>query len=207
MKIIALHFCVLVLLGSLPGFSQTQETTHTRIVRMTNQQMDSIYNIRERRAIQKALKKIAAYEINTRKDTLINISIAGGHLREVPEFIQYCTNLKLLRMESNNFDSFPAFMGNLHELIYLNLTDNNLTEIPGFIFQLENLETLNLSSNRITKLPRELNRMEHLKEIGLYNMHNNIRKLKIRKNNTITRMVLRGNDLKKLPRSIKKLKK
>lgn len=74
------------------------------------------------------------------------------------------------------------------------------SDFPEVVLQCKNLESLELLGTQISVLPKSLNALPNLRVINVYH-HRSTRKLRLRKNNTVTALRIRGSNPKKLPRS------
>ncbi len=87
----------------------------------------------------------------------------------------------------------------------LSFADNKLSALPEEIYQCQQLRELELVNTSVKRLGKELSRLPRLQSVYVYN--NNISgKLKLRKNVTVTKLVLRGIRGENLPRSYRNFK-
>ena len=73
-------------------------------------------------------------------------------------------------------------------------------DLPDVVLQCKNLESLELIKTRIRQLPDGLNELTKLSVIRIYN-HRSKHPLKLKKNNYVTSLIIRGGNPKNLPRS------
>ncbi|XP_066536109.1 leucine-rich repeat-containing protein 27-like [Hoplias malabaricus] len=89
-------------------------------------------------------------------------------LKDIPEYVLKCTELKNLYLEGNKMPSLPENMFScLPNLIWLDLRNNQLTGLPADIGQHRCLKTLLLEGNPITELPVELGTVITLRALSL----------------------------------------
>jgi len=110
---------------------------------------------------------------------LIELSLCGLELEELPPEIVKCTQLETLLVgrvdkkvgESiwNKLSEFPDAVFQLTNLKRLDLGENQITSIPDAIGQLSNLNTLCLGKNQITQIPEVLEQLSNLRELDLGN--------------------------------------
>ncbi|GEM_PF-6182049 len=77
------------------------------------------------------------------------------------------TQIKVLRLGTNNLKVLPAELFNLKNLVNLGLIQNGLTMIPADIAKLTNLKILNLADNNLTTLPDEVSQLTALEQLVL----------------------------------------
>jgi Leucine-rich repeat (LRR) protein len=61
-----------------------------------------------------------------------------------------------VRLENNQFTTFPETLLELENMRALVLKDNKIDQLPASIDQLEYLEYLNVENNNLTELPNQL---------------------------------------------------
>jgi Leucine-rich repeat (LRR) protein len=73
-------------------------------------------------------------------------------VNEVPNYIQYMTNLEKLQLTNCSIREIPSFLGQLKKLKLLNLRDNSIktVDLSGGVFQ--ELEVLVLKHNKIKSI-------------------------------------------------------
>ncbi|XP_047510034.1 ras suppressor protein 1-like isoform X2 [Pieris napi] len=69
-------------------------------------------------------------------------------------------SLRELYLGDNDFEYFPAEIGNLKNLQILSLAQNDLIEVPGELGQLTKLRELHLQGNILVVLPPEIGFLE-----------------------------------------------
>lgn len=79
------------------------------------------------------------------------------------------TQIKVLRLGTNNLKVLPAELFTLASLVQLGLAGNGLTTIPADIAKLTNLKIINLSSNELVSLPVEIGNLTELTDLDLSN--------------------------------------
>lgn len=70
---------------------------------------------------------------------------------EIPESIDFLSNLNQITLDNNNIKTIPVTIGNLHNLTHLNLCGNSIEFIPESIYKLIKLKYVNLRRNCISK--------------------------------------------------------
>ena len=73
-------------------------------------------------------------------------------------------------------------------------------DLPAILFQCRNLESLELINTTVRHLPSTLNVLTHLRLVRIYN-HAGKKCIKLKDNNHITELIIRGDHPKPLPRS------
>lgn len=74
--------------------------------------------------------------------------------------------------------------------------------LPPEILKCMNLEVLELLDTRLESIPGSVGELKHLKTLFVYNNRSG-RRLRLEKNNTITRLVIRSDDHKQLPKNFR----
>ena len=120
----------------------------------------------------------------------LTMNMPQGQMTEIPEWLEYLTNLTSLSLPKNHLTNFPESFGellnlnylyapenqlkvipetfgNLTNLTYLVLSENKLTELPESIGNLTNLTTLHLFSNELTSLPKSIENLTNLSRLYL----------------------------------------
>jgi len=78
------------------------------------------------------------------------------------------TNLRVLNLTGNKFETIPDFVGNLKKLEELNLSGNHLLkELPDSIGNLTNLRILNISRNKLQTIPDSIGNLKKLEKLDL----------------------------------------
>ncbi len=88
-------------------------------------------------------------------------------LRDLPQEIQFCTNLREADLCHNMFESIPLPLLNCRRLESLNLAFNKITILPPEIGQLEELQILRLDGNDLESLPSEFGNLTTLTRLCL----------------------------------------
>ena len=135
------------------------------------------------------------FHANFQNLSCLHLNRAG--LKEIPEFINNLSSLRILDLSSNQLEDINSLdslskleilvlnynkiqflsLGNLRVLQYLSLHHNSLTSIPDNLCQLTNLQTLILDHNYISIIPANIGFLKKLKYLYLY--HNQIQNIPI----------------------------
>tara|TARA_B100001109_G_C18861951_1_gene474488 strand:- start:3829 stop:4671 length:843 start_codon:yes stop_codon:yes gene_type:complete len=78
-------------------------------------------------------------------------------------------NLRILKLSSFDFSTFPTEIFKLKRLRFLELAMSSIDEIPKEIKKLDSLEFLSFRLNNLSQIPNELSKIETLKAIDLAN--------------------------------------
>ena len=119
------------------------------------------------------------YIVAEEAEKIEKVIIGFCHLKQIPNYVNTMSNLKILNLMENNISLMPNEITRLINLETLNLSNNQINLIPNHIFTLKSLKTLDLSYNKIDKI-----------EIG------NIM------NCTLVNININNNDIKELPKNI-----
>lgn len=98
---------------------------------------------------------------------LTNIYLQANYLTELPEAIQFLTNLETLDVSQNQLSKIPHAIGKLVKLKRIILTHNQLTNLPSSLGNVKDLMSLLLSKNKLTDLPYSLHQCIHLEDLQL----------------------------------------
>lgn len=175
---------------------------------------------------EKSLKNYAGYVIEN--GHIVELSLFGFRLSNLPEEIGELTQLKKLNLSHNNLNSLtasftnltslqiidlswnqfqilPEFIGDLISLIKIDLQYNKLTSLPDSMGKLHFLETLSLTDNPLKELPESIGQLMNLEEISLENCHLNSLPSSISQLKHLKNMNLSWNRIKELPNSFENL--
>jgi len=139
-------------------------------------------------------------------DKVLIIEISKKDIKEIPEKIFECINLKKLNLSSNLIKTIPKEIENLIYLEELYLDRNLITELPEEIGNLKNLKKIILSNNKIKNLPNNFYNLENLEILNL--MCNELEYISddINKLKKLEYLYLRNNKLRYIPKDISKIK-
>lgn len=124
---------------------------------------------------------------------ITSINLSGRNLKDIPEEVFGCINLRKLNLSNNSISCIPLKIRNLRKLEVLNLTGNKLAQLHGGLFQLIKLKRLVLANNNIKSLPNQIEKLTKLEALMVQNnklisinsdhLTQQIRKLNISNNN------------------------
>ncbi|NOS93708.1 MAG: leucine-rich repeat domain-containing protein [Cyclobacteriaceae bacterium] len=83
-------------------------------------------------------------------------------------------------------------------IISLSISNTRITSLPKSLFECTELEELELVNTSVRKLPRKLRKLKKLRAVYIYNNRTS-QPLVLRKNTSVDRLVIRGEDPSKLP--------
>jgi len=119
---------------------------------------DSLENLKPR-------KKADEFNISPTA-TIVNYD--GWKLKEIPEKVFACTNLKKLVFSRNDLEKFPMEVLDFEQLRILDLSMTPIVDIPEEIGKLQNLKQLKLNYNYTLDLPKGLSKLQKLEKISMY---------------------------------------
>jgi leucine-rich repeat protein SHOC2 len=97
---------------------------------------------------------------------VVNLSRRG--LTEIPEELYLnASNIKVLKLYGNRFDSLPSDIVEFKNLEKLYVGKNDLRYLPASIGELKKLKILSLTANKLDSLPEEIGGMESLEQLWL----------------------------------------
>ena len=91
-------------------------------------------------------------ELFTPDRKVIYVNLDRNRLSSFPDILSTLSNLKWLRLNSNNLSELPA-LDNLTELRRIYLRDNNFSSVPEALKDLPKLNDIDLSGNPIGEIP------------------------------------------------------
>lgn len=97
----------------------------------------------------------------------LNLSLQT--LERLPYEFTQLTNLKILDISYNNFESFPVQILSCINLDTLNLKLSHIDDIPTEISKLKNLKKLILDDNRLSCFPMAVTDLAELRELSISN--------------------------------------
>jgi Leucine-rich repeat (LRR) protein len=110
--------------------------------------------------------------------------------------------MKYVYVANENFTSLPD-VGEKNdplEVTALSISGYKKKKLPASVYHCRNLQQLELVNTHITKLPRRLNKLRDLTHIEVYN-NTPAGRLKLGRNNTVTRLKIRGESPEHIPGS------
>lgn len=119
---------------------------------------------------------------------LNGIKVSGNLLKQLPDAVGTCRDVKSVRayanqlsslpesicnlsyatemsLQGNRLEYLPAALGSLQQLQYLSLHDNNLRALPASVVQLQELQWLYLYNNKLQDLPKGIGRLRRLERL------------------------------------------
>ncbi|CAK9065422.1 Leucine-rich repeat-containing protein 1 (LANO adapter protein) (LAP and no PDZ protein) [Durusdinium trenchii] len=119
---------------------------------------------------------------------LNGIKVSGNLLKELPDGVGRCHDVKAVRayanqlrslpdsicelaqatemsLQGNRLELLPSSLGSLQQLQYLSLHDNNLRALPASMVHLEELRWLYLYNNQLQDLPKGVGRLKNLERL------------------------------------------
>ena len=115
------------------------------------------------------------------------------------------SNLKVIRINYTNLDTFPVFIREYKTLVELDLSNNKIKSIPHWIVELEYLESINLENNRLDSINLSTFKLINLRKLDLNNNQISLIPSQIEGLKQLEILNLESNKLKKLPKQIKSL--
>lgn len=136
---------------------------------------------------------------------LNTLDLSKNKIKSLPSTISGLLELKYLRLYNNrNFNIIPKDIGDLKNLELLDFAGTNVKEIPKSIGSCKKLVHLTGNASKIQGLPSEIGDCKFLKYINLG--HNSLTKIPEEIGNLpLEFLVLSGNKIKQLPKSLSKL--
>lgn len=105
---------------------------------------------------------------------VVNLNRIG--LSQIPgEVYLNATNIRVLKLYGNRFDSLPTNISEFKNLEKLYVGKNNLKYLPSSIGELKKLKVLSLTANKLDSLPEEIGELESLEQLWLW--QNNLKTL------------------------------
>lgn len=178
------------------------------------------------------ISTMKAYNLDTarrRPGEVTELYLHHCGLREVPEVVWRCPNLRKLEITANPLQNLPAAFGALRQLEHLSLagnqlrqlpaelaflthlrhldlSDNHLDKLPDPLLPLSRLEFLSLKGNALAELPPGIENWQQLEQLDLSD--NRLQKLSVRLGHlrALRDLRLNGNRLRSLPRTLGRLR-
>lgn len=156
-------------------------------------------------------RKVAAW---IQQGKIRGLDMAGSAYTLHPKTAEYCleilykfSNLKILYLNGNYYQTLPESLGQLIHLQELDVSGNQLTKLPQSVGQLTNLQELWLSGNRLTTLPQSIGQLTRLHSLNVY--RNQLTKLppSVGQLANLEYLNASRNQLLSLPESMKQLNK
>lgn len=127
---------------------------------------DSISRYRIVQNEKVARERIAAYQSNTRIDTLKTIDLSYGRLHELPDFVFKATATQRLILDYNDFRKLPGKTKKLKQLKRLDWSQIQEAHKKAKLPKLKSLEYLDLSENEFQKVAK-LKKLKSLQSLDL----------------------------------------
>ncbi len=142
------------------------------------------------------------WKVDVRNGSVIQLSIRGHELTEIPKCIRNLKSLEWLDVGYNPLKMVPEWIGEFRSLKELLITENDITKLPSTIGNLQSLEILKLSNNQLKRLPDSIGNLSSLKTLVIFN--NQLEELTsdIGKLTSLQELNLRDNKLTEIPRTI-----
>ncbi|WP_313139186.1 COR domain-containing protein [Myroides sp.] len=143
--------------------------------------------------------KLKELKTNTSK-----VQLNSGRLKEIPNKLRTCNNLKYLDLFGNTINIIPDWFYEFKNLENLSLKNNSFKDLPIIVFTIENLNCFNISENQISKITDHyFKNLMHIEKVDLsYNQISYISNDKITFSKC-TNLNLKGNKLEEFPIAIK----
>ncbi|MBP1593800.1 MAG: hypothetical protein H6Q12_818 [Bacteroidetes bacterium] len=87
---------------------------------------------------------------------ITKLDLSNRNLKEFPQDIFQCLNLRKLILSNNLIDQIPPQIISLRKLKVLDLSHNKIGQLYANVFKLPELETLNISYNNVKKIPHQI---------------------------------------------------
>lgn len=135
------------------------------------------------------------------------VQLTTGRLKEVPNELKICTEIKNLDLFGNNIQEVPDWFFKFKKLEHLILRNNSLKLLPTIVFTIENLKYLNLGENQINEISgHNFMNLMNIEKVDLsYNQILSIPYEKI-KYSKCTNLSINGNRLTDFPSVISEVK-
>lgn len=91
-------------------------------------------------------------KLKSLKPSINQVQLTNGRLKQIPNELKICTNIKYLDLFGNSIQEMPDWFFQFKKLEHLSLKNNALKELPTSVFTLESLKYLNLSDNQIREI-------------------------------------------------------
>ncbi|KAL7718027.1 Adenylate cyclase [Entamoeba marina] len=151
-----LSYCLLVLHESEDLINYTMQSNTTHFIQKS-----------------KNLNKLN-FPDNTNFAGLVFVDLTNNHLSSIAP-ISMCTNLTLLRLNKNAFDTFPTEVAQLTQLKIFDFSSNWIKTLPPALSSLTNLQEMSFIQNKVTTIPKELTTLTNIQR--LYFSANSVKKL------------------------------
>ena len=130
--------------------------------------MDSVNLTRIESSQGRGIKRLDAYEVNTRLDTLESIDLSYAGLKKIPDWVFEAKNLKYLNLSFNTIRKIPGKLKRLKQLRSINWSGNFLEDIWWIhIVKLRQLSFLDISNNSLSRMPFALRKLKRLEQLNL----------------------------------------
>ncbi|WP_374163816.1 leucine-rich repeat domain-containing protein [Arcticibacter sp. MXS-1] len=95
------------------------------------------------------------------------IDLSNKNLKEIPEEVFRCKNLKKLNLSNNKIKVIPKELSQLRRLKNLDISNNQIAGLYSKNFEFRDLEVLILNNNCIKNLPKQISGLGKLKKLSL----------------------------------------
>ena len=95
------------------------------------------------------------------------LDLSHRDLKEIPDFVFECKNLKKLNLSNNRITSIPKELSKLKFLKNLDISNNLISNLYAKTFDLINLEVLMIGNNKLVSIPTQISNLQKLKKLGL----------------------------------------
>ncbi|GJE90159.1 adenylate cyclase-like protein [Phanerochaete sordida] len=118
----------------------------------------------------RALKTVPVI-LYSHADAIISLNLSRNPMLEIPgDFIQLCTNLRVLRLQNMSMKKVPQSVRHCEKLHRLDLSCNRITDLrDAALDHIKGLRSLKLQNNGMAMLPWYFPRLENLTELNISN--------------------------------------
>lgn len=118
----------------------------------------------------RALKTVPVI-LYSHAEAIISLNLSRNPMLEIPlDFIQLCTNLRVLRLQNMSMKKVPQSVRHCEKLHRLDLSCNRITDLKdAALDHIPNLRSLKLQNNGMERLPWYFPKLKSLKELNISN--------------------------------------
>ena len=126
---------------------------------------------------------------------LQELDVSFNHLKEIPDAVTTCLQLRVLKASRNYLAALPDAIGRLAALEILDVSHNSIAYLPESFGSLASLASFIAPRNHLKTLPASMDQLSSLQELDLE--HNSIEQVPeaITKLYSLTTMKFRGNPM------------